>query len=294
MKKFYFIKKHALYIVCAAAILQAGCSFDSSAATPAIVMNAKNVSSVTDQPRAVTPFQSVLAAEYRALAQKKRNTFELSDYSHFRKKATAAGRGEKVKIDPPDSRELRPDDAARLSTARKRLQNLPREVYTAFPRDAARAQVAFDCWFEEMADGHEPSQCESRLNDLLAQMECLGGCEEGAEGDIVKTYEVSFDLNSKELNPSAKAVIVQAAAAIQDRPGVSVLVSGHTDRSGSAAYNRRLAKRRADAVAAMLRERGVSGDLIRVEALGERAQAVVTDDDVDLEGNRRVVISIME
>ncbi len=285
-------KTYALTILIAS-LMQAACSADMPAATGKSAASWTSDSS-SRSVSAASPFQAVLAAEYQDLAHKKRNMLDLSDYSHFRKKSTAAARGEKVKIDPAGSREMDEGaDSTRISTARSRLENLPHEVYSAFPRDAARAQVAFDCWFEEMADHNEPGNCEVRLNDVLAQMECPGGCDEEPAGDVVRTYDVSFDLNSAELQPSAKAAILQAAAEIQGRPGVSVRVSGHTDRSGDVGYNMKLAKKRAGAVAAMLQERGVPGSIITVEAMGERAQAVVTDDDINLEGNRRVVISII-
>lgn len=295
MKRMDNTTRYGLIVLLAAALLQSACGavgFAPSDPKPAARTAGSDAGPALNP--AVSPFHTVLAAEYRALARKKRNMLDLIEYAHFRNKAAAAARDEKVAVDPAGSRTLGDADTARISTARTRLQNLPREVYTAFPRDAARAQAAFDCWFEEVADGHEGGDCETRLNGLLAQMECPGGCEEGPGGDVVKSYDVFFGLNSAALQPSAKAVILQASAFIQEHPGASVTVSGHTDRGGNAAYNEQLAQKRADAVASMLHERGVPRALITVETMGERAQAVVTDDDINLEGNRRVVISIIE
>lgn len=294
--EYIYIKIPGISIVAAAAIsLLAAC--DVGPLSDKNYTNPVRISAATGKSASsAVPFQTVLAAEYKALAQKKRRNLDISDYSHFRDKAAAAARGEKVEVDPPDSRDLKPADSTRLSTARSRLDNLPREIYSAFPRDAARAQVAFDCWFEELADNHEGGDCEARLNDLLAQLECPGGCQEEPQGgDVVKSYDVLFALNSADLQPSAKAVVLQAAATIQEEhPAASVTVSGHADRAGNSTYNSQLAQKRAEAVAAMMREYGVPRALITVESMGERSQAVVTDDDMNLEGNRRVVISIVE
>ncbi|HEY8189342.1 MAG TPA: hypothetical protein VIF12_01550, partial [Micavibrio sp.] len=97
-------KTYALTILIAS-LMQAACSADMPAATGKSAASWTSDSS-SRSVSAASPFQAVLAAEYQDLAHKKRNMLDLSDYSHFRKKSTAAARGEKVKIDPAGSREM--------------------------------------------------------------------------------------------------------------------------------------------------------------------------------------------
>jgi outer membrane protein OmpA-like peptidoglycan-associated protein len=69
-----------------------------------------------------------------------------------------------------------------------------------------------------------------------------------------------------------------------------VLVEGHADRSGPESYNLALSQRRAEAVAAALRARGVPGDAMSLQAFGETRPRVPTADGVREPQNRRVEI----
>ena len=59
---------------------------------------------------------------------------------------------------------------------------------------------------------------------------------------------IYFDFNSDKLNPAALKVVDEAAAEFKKRGRANITLAGHTDKSGSSAYNQRLSKRRADAV----------------------------------------------
>ena len=72
----------------------------------------------------------------------------------------------------------------------------------------------------------------------------------------------------------------------------SVVVTGHTDRSGSDAYNMRLSERRAKAVADALVGLGVGQDKLSVDWKGESQPAVPTPDGVKEPLNRRATIGI--
>jgi outer membrane protein OmpA-like peptidoglycan-associated protein len=71
-----------------------------------------------------------------------------------------------------------------------------------------------------------------------------------------------------------------------------VIVVGHTDSSGSPAYNTRLSERRAKAVADALVGQGVGQQLMQVDWKGETQLAVATGDGVKEPLNRRSTIDI--
>jgi OOP family OmpA-OmpF porin len=71
-----------------------------------------------------------------------------------------------------------------------------------------------------------------------------------------------------------------------------VIVVGHTDTSGSAAYNVRLSERRAKAVADALVGLGVGQQALQVDWKGESQLAVPTKDGVKEPLNRRSTIDI--
>jgi outer membrane protein OmpA-like peptidoglycan-associated protein len=94
------------------------------------------------------------------------------------------------------------------------------------------------------------------------------------------------------LTPEAQAVVSEAASyAAQGNP-TSVVVTGHADTSGSAAYNIRLSERRAKTVADALVAAGVNGSAMSVDWKGESQPAVATGDGVKEPLNRRATINI--
>jgi outer membrane protein OmpA-like peptidoglycan-associated protein len=69
-------------------------------------------------------------------------------------------------------------------------------------------------------------------------------------------------------------------------------VVGHTDSSGSNAYNQRLSERRAKATADALVSKGVDKAKLQVDWKGETQLAVPTGDGVKEPLNRRATISV--
>ena len=88
---------------------------------------------------------------------------------------------------------------------------------------------------------------------------------------------ITFDFDSAQLDGEARATLDQQAQWIKQFPEVRFRVFGHTDAVGSAAYNKRLGKRRAQAAVNYLVSRGISR--ARLEALvsyGETQPLIVT------------------
>ncbi len=67
---------------------------------------------------------------------------------------------------------------------------------------------------------------------------------------------------------------------------------GHTDRVGTLEANDALSLRRAEAVRALIIERGFEAARVRAVGRGERQPLVATDDEVDEPRNRRVEIVV--
>jgi len=88
---------------------------------------------------------------------------------------------------------------------------------------------------------------------------------------------ITFAFNSAQLDEQARAVLRQQAHFILAFPEVRFSVYGHTDLVGSAAYNRRLGERRAEAAVAFLVSQGVERSrLDALVSLGETAPVVDT------------------
>lgn len=88
---------------------------------------------------------------------------------------------------------------------------------------------------------------------------------------------VNFAFDSSLLDAQARAALDMQADWIRQFPEVRFRVYGHTDAVGPAAYNKRLGKRRAEAVVRYLSARGISRSRLEaVASFGETQPLVVT------------------
>jgi OOP family OmpA-OmpF porin len=111
--------------------------------------------------------------------------------------------------------------------------------------------------------------------------------------------EKLFGFDKSKLQEGAKPILDEVAAKIKANADIElIMVTGHTDRLGSDAYNQKLSERRANQVKAYLVSQGV--DAGRLQAVGKgESEPVVACEGVKgskkliecLQPNRRVVIS---
>lgn len=88
---------------------------------------------------------------------------------------------------------------------------------------------------------------------------------------------VEFARSSAEIRASSYATLDRVVDAADDcRDGV-ITITGHTDSTGSEAWNLRLSRERARSVAGYLQGHGIDPERLRVEGLG--ASAPIADDD---------------
>jgi OOP family OmpA-OmpF porin len=80
---------------------------------------------------------------------------------------------------------------------------------------------------------------------------------------------IQFEYNSASVKPEYEAHIARMAEYLQSEPAINLVIVGHTDATGSGAYNQRLSERRAAAVLGALQRYGVSGSRLRAEGHGE-------------------------
>ncbi len=104
--------------------------------------------------------------------------------------------------------------------------------------------------------------------------------------------DILFPVDSSILQNTLRQDIVALANNLQRYPGSTVDVIGHTDNTGTAAYNRDLSSRRASAVAAVLIANGVSGGRIRTIGRGEDSPIASNLNASGRAQNRRVEIVI--
>ncbi len=109
-----------------------------------------------------------------------------------------------------------------------------------------------------------------------------------------ETFIVFFDFNKWNLTADAQTVVSEAAERFAQTGAVRVLVVGHTDTVGTAAYNQALSERRAAAVAAEMVRLGVPNDAITTEGRGFNEPMVPTGPGVREPRNNRAVIELVQ
>jgi outer membrane protein OmpA-like peptidoglycan-associated protein len=107
-----------------------------------------------------------------------------------------------------------------------------------------------------------------------------------------KNFLVFFDFDRSNITADAQRVINEAAAAAKAGNVARIQLTGHTDRSGSDAYNLALGTRRGEAVKQALVRLGIPANSIAVISRGESQPLVPTADGVREPQNRRVEIML--
>jgi iron complex outermembrane receptor protein len=104
--------------------------------------------------------------------------------------------------------------------------------------------------------------------------------------------QLYFELNSAKLKVESDPALDLMARILKDDPKLMVDIEGHTDNTGSSAYNLKLSRDRAASVKAGLVQRGVEDNRIDSKGFGE-SQPVAENKTADGRAqNRRVVVKL--
>lgn len=104
---------------------------------------------------------------------------------------------------------------------------------------------------------------------------------------------VTFDVGSATLKPGFRETLDGVADSLIKYPNSLVDVYGHTDSTGSDAFNQTLSERRAQTVANYMMSRGVSQARIRWQGFGETMPIADNGTEQGRARNRRVEIKII-
>ena len=104
--------------------------------------------------------------------------------------------------------------------------------------------------------------------------------------------EVLFDFDSAALRSSSRDELREMADVFNKYNDTTIVVAGHTDSKGSAAYNQRLSNRRANAVSNYLEDLGVRGSRLEAIGYGESRPKSSNDTASGRQRNRRVELYV--
>ncbi len=104
-------------------------------------------------------------------------------------------------------------------------------------------------------------------------------------------FIVFFEWDKSDVTPEAASILDNAVTQYQSCGNAQVMLAGHADKSGAAAYNVGLSQRRADSVKAYLSAHAIPDGVITTQAFGESRPRVDTADGVREVQNRRVEVT---
>jgi outer membrane protein OmpA-like peptidoglycan-associated protein len=104
---------------------------------------------------------------------------------------------------------------------------------------------------------------------------------------------VTFATDSADLNASFFDVLNSVSMVVNEYDQTVIEVAGHTDNTGTDAYNQQLSERRAGAVASYLRTREVLSDRIITVGMGEARPVTTNETDAGRQQNRRVELTLV-
>lgn len=247
-----------------------------------------------------TEFGKVLKAEYIAFARREAEEwYDFFDADFFAKKAAKVAENETILPEDPANWRFDAEEIAQKRAVRDELIALLDDGNReAKPNAAAIAQARYDCWIEESEEGWQTdliSQCWQEFEAAMSELRAAEPKEAAAAPAPVaaapRLFTIFFDFDSTAITPVSERVL--DAAAQQWASSMSnVTVVGHTDAAGTVSYNKGLSERRASVALSELTKRGVTGDMVDSEAVGESDLLIPTPDGVREPRNRRVTISI--
>lgn len=133
---------------------------------------------------------------------------------------------------------------------------------------------------------------EADMRQALSQSEEVAVRREGDLLALTLKGDVSFAVDSDVVLPGLYNEIDRIAQVLVKYPQTTIVVEGHTDSTGSEAYNQGLSERRAWSVQRLLTERGVHPSRISAIGYGESRPVASNDNPAGRQLNRRVEIRV--
>ncbi len=131
-------------------------------------------------------------------------------------------------------------------------------------------------------------------SDLEAKAEMALNQAQGFENyQIIWEGEVNFDFDSDEITSAAEQTLMDAGQKMESSAESLVELVGHTDNTGSNAYNLELGGRRSESVRRFLADRfGISLYRMFTLSYGEEKAAAMSDEPNSASRNRRVKLIV--
>jgi OOP family OmpA-OmpF porin len=117
--------------------------------------------------------------------------------------------------------------------------------------------------------------------------------EKAMEGTIAILENIFFDLDKYDLKEKSMTELQKISRFLQDNPQIKVEISGHTDNSGAAAYNKQLSEKRAQSVYTYLVNNGINAKRLAIKGYGSDHPIADNTTEIGRQRNRRIEFKII-
>jgi outer membrane protein OmpA-like peptidoglycan-associated protein len=180
----------------------------------------------------------------------------------------------------------------RAEQERERQEAAQQAVLDSVARAAALARTEASREAERRAEAERTAaELQSRL---YASISAIMETRKGARGLVAALSGVNFETNKAMLKPVAREKLSKLSGVLLGFPGDYKLeIEGHTDSTGTDAYNQQLSQARAQSVRDFLVQQGIPAERIpSTQGYGRTRPIAPNDTRANREKNRRVDIVI--
>ena len=167
------------------------------------------------------------------------------------------------------------------------LEGCRRKLVPAPTPTATGTQVSSNA--DSLAAAREAQQRADSIAAAEAAARAASGDAQRAQTELAAllTQRIYFDYDRDALRDDSRAVLDAKVPVLLANPGVTLVISGHTDERGTAEYNLALGQRRAAQVKRYLTGKGIPDDRLTAQSVGDAQPAVQGTDEAAYQQNRR-------
>lgn len=147
------------------------------------------------------------------------------------------------------------------------------------------------------SQGEHLSQLDQTTQDALNRATAAGKLAEGKflYSLVLSDDSVKFPTEGSQLSPEAESRLTDLANKLKaDNRNVYLEIQGHTDNTGSKAFNMQLGQQRAEAVRLFMNKEGVALNRMSTISYGDTAPVAPNSTRAGRAQNRRVVVIVLD
>ena len=187
---------------------------------------------------------------------------------------------------------------AQLAAAKEAAERARAEAAQA--RSAAAAQAAEAAAEKARREAAEADRLRQQAElekqqlrqQLLQQLNAVLETKDTDRGLVVTMADVLFDTGRYTLRPAAREKLAKLAGIVIAHPGLKLAAEGHTDSTGTPAFNQKLSVKRAQAVVEYLGSQGLPSESLSASGFGDTMPIASNKTAAGRQKNRRVELIV--